>query len=81
MRDASKFGRGSGVYVCACCKRRTRQTGGYNDTLQLCEECYEIAGQENALSDNGTEWEGADNAKAEIERLKTQCRVKGGQIA
>lgn len=57
-RNASGFakttyGGKSGVYACRCCDRMTRQTAGDNDSLDLCAQCYELAGQENSLSDNG----------------------------
>lgn len=57
-RNASGFakttyGGKSGVYECRCCDRRTRQTAGDNDSLDLCAECYDLAGQENSLSDSG----------------------------
>lgn len=43
------------TYKCRCCKRTTRPTGtGDNDGVFLCEDCYELAGEENHLSDNGT---------------------------
>lgn len=43
------------TYKCRCCKRMTRPTGtGDNDGVELCEDCYELAGEENALSDTGS---------------------------
>jgi hypothetical protein len=42
------------VYECRCCRRFTRPTGtGDNDGVQLCVECFDLAGEENSLSDNG----------------------------
>jgi hypothetical protein len=75
----ARFAKGSGCFTCAGCKRQTRSTGD-NGYSGLCPECYEIAGQENALSDNGPDWAYAANATAEIERLKAACRAKGGQL-
>jgi hypothetical protein len=54
LPNANRFARGSGVYVCRCCKRSTRATGrGDNDSVRLCVECYELAGEENSLADMG----------------------------
>ncbi len=54
MKTANRFVRGQSVYTCRCCKRKTRQTGrGDNDGVQLCAECYDLAGEENHLSDKG----------------------------
>lgn len=54
MRNASTFGKGSGVFTCRCCGRRTRQTGrGDNEHTGNCAECYDLAGEENHLSDEG----------------------------
>lgn len=52
--NASQFARGSAVYKCRCCERSTRATGrGDNDHVRLCAECYDLAGEENHLSDTG----------------------------
>ncbi len=51
-RSKSRFAKGSGCYTCVSCKKRTRSTGrGDNEHLRLCERCYEIAGDENAVLD------------------------------
>lgn len=76
-RQANRFGRGSGVYVCESCTRKTRQTGGDNDSLRLCEECYEIAGLENAISDHG---DPQGLHALDIARLKVRCIEKGGKL-
>jgi hypothetical protein len=46
------FQRGSAVYKCNVCKRSTRNTGDEGN-CRLCAECYELAGIENEISDNG----------------------------
>jgi hypothetical protein len=78
----SRFARGTGVYACNVCTRKTRATGGDNHTVGLCEECYEMAGLENALSDNHSTWSPEEIAKceAEIARLKAVCIAKGGKL-
>jgi hypothetical protein len=49
----SRFKRSVGTYVCECCKRRTRPHSGNPDAfdVSLCDECYELAGVENAVLD------------------------------
>jgi len=49
----ARFQRGSGVYVCRCCGHNTRDTGGDGSGVQLCDICFELAGEQNHLSDNG----------------------------
>ena len=54
MKPTNKFVKGQSVYKCRCCKRQTRQTGrGDNDNVNICAECYDLAGEENHLSDTG----------------------------
>lgn len=77
-RNASGFakttyGGKSGVYACCCCSRNTRQTAGDNDALDLCAQCYDLAGEENSLSDSGEFYQGAQwvlDCIAELSNLK-----------
>jgi hypothetical protein len=58
------------VYACGCCKRLTRQTGrGDNEFTGLCAECYDLAGEENSLSDTGALYD-AGWARTCLARLK-----------
>lgn len=50
-KDNSRFQRGSGVYVCRICSKRTRETGEGESSVELCFACYERAGWENTHSD------------------------------
>jgi len=51
----SRFQKGTGLYECKCCGHKTRSTGqGDNEHVGLCTVCYDLAGEENHLSDNGT---------------------------
>ena len=50
----SSFQHGQGAFACRNCQRKTRDTGD-NGQVQMCPECYELAGLENALSDSGEE--------------------------
>lgn len=55
-RNGSRFQRGSGCYACSCCGKMTRSTGrGDNEHCGLCVDCYDLAGIENGISDNGPE--------------------------
>ena len=50
----NRFARGSGVYKCEDCGRRTRKTpatAGHDG--MLCEDCYELAGIYNVHQDGG----------------------------
>lgn len=51
MIKANQFQRGAGVYACRCCSRPTRGTGGDSAGVLLCDQCYELSGYENMLSD------------------------------
>lgn len=69
----SHFVKGQGVYECRCCARRTRATGqGDNDGVQLCVECYDLAGEENALSDTRDFYGSPANVLALIEAVTTR---------
>lgn len=40
------------TFTCTCCGRRTRDTGQGN--LELCEQCWALAGLQNVIFDGGT---------------------------
>lgn len=49
---ASKFQKGSGCFTCIGCDKKTRSTGrGDNENSRLCERCFDMSGDENAVSD------------------------------
>lgn len=69
---------GTATYVCRCCKRTTRPTGtGDNDGVRLCVECYDLAGKENSLSDNGEFYD----SKANVLALIAAIEAKGGDAS
>ena len=48
----NRFEKGSGCFVCSCCKKKTRSTGrGDNENVGLCADCYDKAGDDNAVAD------------------------------
>lgn len=50
------FTRGSSTFICRCCGRNTRATRDRSEgDIELCAQCYELAGWENTLSDMGEE--------------------------
>lgn len=70
------FVKGGGTtYICRCCKRTTRPTGtGDNDSVQLCVECYDLAGEENHFDDNENFYSSPESIIKMIESVK----AKGG---
>jgi len=48
---SSKFQRGSGVYTCQSCGKKTRETGLFESDYGICAYCYEVGGLENAYAD------------------------------
>lgn len=49
---ANRFKKGSGCYECRRCHKKTRSTGrGDNEYALLCERCFDISGEENAVQD------------------------------
>lgn len=78
MKAASRFAKGSGVYECGCCGRATRATGrGDNEHAGLCAECYDLAGEENSLSDSGKFYDSPANVLAMIKAVED----KGGNAS
>lgn len=53
--SVKSFRRGETTYTCTSCKKLTRNTGGDEKACSLCLDCYNLAGIENHLSDNGDE--------------------------
>jgi len=44
------------LFNCRICGHKTRPTGEDNDGVELCEDCYDLAGEENHFSDTGGEF-------------------------
>lgn len=69
-RTTNRFEKGSAAYACKCCARTTRSTGrGDNELVKLCAECYDLAGEENHLSDNETFYDKPENVLALIQAV------------
>lgn len=76
-RVRNRIERGSGIYACRSCKRKTRATGnGDNEMVRMCVQCYELAGIDNAYSDGCAEPGYLETARYYF----NACVAKGGQI-
>lgn len=65
----SHFAKGQGVFKCNVCDRSTRNTGGDGSSVGLCELCWDLAGEENHLSDNGGKLYDAQSAASVLHAL------------
>ncbi len=78
------FVRGSSVYSCCVCARRTRATSGeHSETARgrghgICEECYELAGIENEISDG---YKTLEERMPVIKDYLALIEKKGGDIS
>lgn len=50
-RDNRRFQKGSGVYNCIVCGKRTRETGDGESDVQMCALCYFKESWYNAVQD------------------------------
>lgn len=62
------FRRGQSTYTCRCCGRVTRDTNS-EGSIELCAQCYELAGLENELSDYGVHESLTQSATMYFEQL------------
>jgi hypothetical protein len=76
MARTHTFTVGSGCYVCRSCGRKTRDDGnGDSVGSKLCTECYDFAGIENTISDDGA----TPELIAELAELNKRIIAKGGR--
>jgi len=84
-RDGRRFRTGSGCYKCHCCGRMTRSTDNSNEYLDLCYQCYELAGYENMISDAGgidnLTREGPDEVRRRIRSYIAEIERRGGDVS
>lgn len=64
------------TFTCRVCSRKTRDTGD-NGSLELCPQCYELAGIENTISDNGIDYAAEQGYIAEAEQHLAKLAKKG----
>lgn len=74
----SKFRRGSLVFACNVCGRKTRETGVQSVGNKICPQCYELAGLENEISDHYTTFAEVEGS---IRSLVAEVEAKGGNVA
>lgn len=72
MAKMNRFARHTGCFPCECCGRKTRETR--NDNLRLCEQCFELSGIENEISDGHCT---AEERRDEIVRLMGELSAHG----
>lgn len=75
-----KFRRGESTYTCRVCKKTTRNVGGDEFQVQLCKDCFDLAGIENHLSDCG-DLEGYADEAREILARRIDLRNKFPEIS
>jgi hypothetical protein len=51
MKDRNRFAKGSGVYTCIVCGKKTRDTGLGEAQMDHCAYCFEVGGLDNELQD------------------------------
>lgn len=74
-KSNSHFQRGQGVFNCTCCSRLTR---GTTDAIgmELCQQCFDLAGDDNMHNDDGTT--PTPEQMAHYEKLLAEIVAKGG---
>lgn len=79
MARLKTFVRGSSTYHCRVCERLTRATSREELGLDgICKHCYELAGIENTISDNGIERAAEWGYVTEAHRLLAELATKPG---
>lgn len=83
MKRHNGFERGLGrsTFKCQSCGRMTRYTGVQSLGTGICPDCFEIAGYDNTINDNGLKGrELAENVAAAEDHL-ANIAAKGGDVA
>ena len=75
----NRFTKGSGCYICNSCGLKTRSTGD-NGQCHLCENCYDLAGFDNRVSDDGIESLTEGNI-ADIRNMAANLIQRGGTVS
>lgn len=82
MINRKHFHRGSGVFTCTSCGRRTRNSAaamcGALGFEKMCEECYELAGIYNTFQNEGAE--GIQRYADEIHQYCEKITASGGKL-
>ncbi|QIG69493.1 hypothetical protein EVC17_010 [Rhizobium phage RHph_Y1_1] len=78
MAKFNKFRKGASTFVCECCGHHTRETGQALGA-KICYACFELAGLENMLSDDGEEQfakVGADEVKSWMNEIRKRSEAE-----
>jgi len=67
MNRNARFEKGSGVYTCDFCGKKTRETGCGESSVHLCVYCYELGGIENSRDDGELTQEEFEAEKAALQ--------------
>lgn len=74
----SNFRRGIPTYKCGCCGILTRETGDGESGCELCVDCYNLAGLDNGINDDGRE--PSESELRESARRLATIAAKGGNV-
>ncbi len=82
MTKHNRFARYSGCFSCRCCGRKSRETDTNSGAGDICSECFELAGIENAISDAPGPEKAAVRARyySEIANWIDSLRAKGVDV-
>lgn len=75
-----RFARGSGVYTCRVCHRRTRDTQG-EAGCELCRNCYNLGGLENQVNDSADRRAEAGLVADEVASEISDLERRGGDAS
>lgn len=68
-----------GTFICQCCNRRTREVNGDHAQTGNCALCFDLAGIENTISDNGID--AVSDYYEEARDLLTRLEKIGGNLS
>jgi hypothetical protein len=74
----NRFQRGSAVFACNVCGRKTRYTGTQSLGNKICPQCFDLAGIENEVSDG---YRTLEEAQTDARPLVADIKAKGGDVS
>lgn len=76
----SKFQRGASTFICRVCTRRTRDVGD-NGSTRTCQDCFDLSGLSNEISDGFyTDGERAGRVAENVTKRLVALLEKGGKL-
>lgn len=64
--ENGRMQKGSGIYTCEECGKKTRETGDGESWVRMCRRCWDLGGLENSLSDGNITQEEFDRYVAAL---------------